>query len=99
MKTLKKKTKQNKNKLSLRIKGGIICPYLHGLSNSCPHRNTKLTGAKFSFLAPVVQRVDNTIDCTNYYPLDKSLGFGSIYTIDRDLSARISPSLEFIVVN
>lgn len=38
---------KKKQKVSLRIKDGIVCSYLHELSNSYPHGDTKLTNGKF----------------------------------------------------
>ena len=37
-------------------------------------------------LAPVVQRVDSTIQWINYYPLDNAINFDSTYPLDSDLS-------------
>ena len=37
-------------------------------------------------LAPVVQTMDSAIRRINHYPLDKSIGFASVYPLDSDLS-------------
>ena len=37
--------------------------------------------------APVVQRLDSTIQWINLYSLDNSIGFASTYPVDSDLSA------------
>ena len=37
-------------------------------------------------LAPVVQKVASAIQWINYYPLDNSIGFASVYPVDSDLS-------------
>ena len=36
--------------------------------------------------ASLVQTVDGAIRCINYYPLDNSIGFASVYPLDSDLS-------------
>ena len=38
-------------------------------------------------MAPVVQKADNSIHRTNYYPVDSVLCFGIIYSLDSDLSS------------
>ena len=37
-------------------------------------------------LAPVVQKVYNTIHRVNRYPVDSAVGFPNTYPLDRDLS-------------
>ena len=37
--------------------------------------------------APVVQTLDSAIHWINHYPLDNSIGFASVYSLDSDLSA------------
>ena len=39
-----------------------------------------------SFLAPVVQKVDNIIHRINHYLLDNAIGFPNTYLLDGDLS-------------
>ena len=56
-----------------------------------------LTGIHFIaiYLAPVVQKVDNTIHRINLYPLDSAIGFPNTYPLDSDLSSGQSyPSFE-----
>ena len=40
----------------------------------------------FSFLAPVVQKVDYIIHRINHYPLDCTMGFPNTYLLDSDLT-------------
>ena len=40
----------------------------------------------YFFQAPVVQTNDSAIRRINYYPLDNSIGFASVYPLDSDLS-------------
>ena len=40
----------------------------------------------FSFLAPVVQKVDYIIHRINHYPLDSAMGFPNTYLLDSDLT-------------
>ena len=37
-------------------------------------------------LAPVAQTLDSAIHWINHYPLDNSIGFASVYSLDSDLS-------------
>ena len=39
----------------------------------------------FGNLAPVVQTLDSAMYWINHYPLDNSIGFGSVYSLDSDL--------------
>ena len=39
-----------------------------------------------SYLAPVVQKVDNVIHRINHYPLDSAIGFAMTYPLVSDLS-------------
>jgi len=49
----------------------------------------------FTALAPVVQMLDSAIHWTNHYPLDNSIGFGSVYLLDSNLSGgQRHPSFE-----
>ena len=41
---------------------------------------------KQSVLASVVQKVDSAIHWINHYPVDKAIGLGTTYPLDRDLS-------------
>ena len=38
------------------------------------------------YLAPVAQKVDNTIHRINLYSLDSAIGFPNMYLLDSDLS-------------
>ena len=40
----------------------------------------------WTYLAPVVQTVDNAIHRINHYPLDIAIGFAITYPVDSDLS-------------
>ena len=42
------------------------------------------------YLAPVVQKVDNTIHRINLYPLNSAIGFPNTYPLDSDLSVYLS---------
>ena len=50
-------------------------------------RSMKLLGVTIDKdLAPVVQKVASAIQWINHYPLDRSIGFASVYPVDSDLS-------------
>ena len=58
------------------------------MSFSTPRIQTRpLKPVPFSDLAPVVQKVDNTIRWINLYPVDSAIGFPKTYPLDRDLSS------------
>ena len=41
---------------------------------------------RYKYLAPVVRRVDRAFHWINYYPLDNSIGFASVYPLHSALS-------------
>ena len=41
---------------------------------------------KSELQAPVVRKVDSTIQWINYYPKDSAIGFRNTYPLDSDLS-------------
>ena len=45
-----------------------------------------ISGFYNDLLAPVVQRLDNTIHRINHCPLDIAIGFAITYPVDSDLS-------------
>ena len=40
---------------------------------------------QLKYLAPVVQTMDSAIHLINHYPLDNSIGFACVYSVDSDI--------------
>ena len=61
------------------------------IKNSCspkdsPKANRSFHSCVLSYLAPVVQRLDNAIHRLNHYPADSMVCFVNTYPLDNDLS-------------
>ena len=49
-------------------------------------------------MAPVVQRLDNTIHCINLYPVDETIGLPNIYLLDSDLFQLVDSTIQCLNV-